>query len=89
MPSEALYHVALVRTDVSENVSSPSSVFFGITGFHSCVAMESLLLNLTIEGCYLWSKNAVLWSVFTAVSITDAFYYTDWTYTKVPVETLS
>jgi hypothetical protein len=40
MSSDTLYLVALARTDVSENVSSPSS------GFHSCVTVELLLIGL-------------------------------------------
>jgi hypothetical protein len=36
MPSEILYPVALVRTDVSENVSFPSSRVHSIIGLHGC-----------------------------------------------------
>jgi hypothetical protein len=41
-----LYRVALVRSDVSENVSSSSSVFLMVIRFHSCVTVESLLLSI-------------------------------------------
>jgi hypothetical protein len=34
-----LYRVTLVRTDVSENVSSPSSGFFGLIGFHGSITV--------------------------------------------------
>jgi hypothetical protein len=34
MPSGTLYRVAPVRTDFSENVSSPSSEYFRVKGFH-------------------------------------------------------
>jgi hypothetical protein len=66
------YRVALARTDVSEKVSSPSSGFLRVMiRFHSLVTVESLLLNLCIEG---WSKNTAFWDAFAAVSITDAFW---------------
>jgi hypothetical protein len=74
MPSGTLYRVPLVRTDVSENIQPPSSGFLRVIGFHKCVAVESLLLSLTIEEHSLWSNNTVLWDAFTAVSIIDAFW---------------
>jgi hypothetical protein len=40
MPSVTLYRAALFRTDVSKNISSPSSKFLGVIGFHSCVTVE-------------------------------------------------
>jgi hypothetical protein len=44
--SGTLYRVALVQTDILKNGWSSSS------GFHSCVAMEAVLLSLSIEGHY-------------------------------------
>jgi hypothetical protein len=73
MPSGTLYCLALVRTDVSENILPPSSGFLTVIGFHSCVTVESLLYSLSIEGYYLWSKNTVFLNAFMAVSIIDAF----------------
>jgi hypothetical protein len=52
-----MYRVALVRTDVSEHILPPSSNFIKVMGFHSCVTVESLLISLSIEGYYIWSKN--------------------------------
>jgi hypothetical protein len=72
MPSGTLYRVALVRTDVSENALSPSSEFFGVICFHSCVSVESLLVSLPIKEEHLWPKNTVLWNALTRVSIVDA-----------------
>jgi hypothetical protein len=50
MSSGTLYRVALVKTDVSENVSPPSSGLLRVIGFHSCVfdhkqypSMETLI----------------------------------------------
>jgi hypothetical protein len=54
MLSGTLYRVALVRSDVSEKVSSPYSVFLRVIGFHNCFTVESLLTSLSIEGYYLW-----------------------------------
>jgi hypothetical protein len=42
MSSGTLYGVALARTDVSENLSSPSSGLFKLIGFHSCIGVETL-----------------------------------------------
>jgi hypothetical protein len=67
MPSGTLYCVAVFRTDVSENVSSQSSGFLRLIGFHSCV------ISLSIEGYYLWSKSAAFWEAFMVVSVIDAF----------------
>jgi hypothetical protein len=69
MPSGALCRVALVRTNVSENISLLSSGFLRVMGSNICVTVESLLMSLYIEGSYLWSKNTALWDAFTAVSI--------------------
>jgi hypothetical protein len=74
MPSGILYHIVLVRTEVSENISLPSSGFVGVIQFHSYVSVESLLISLSIEGYSLWSKNNVFWGDFTAVSVIDAFW---------------
>jgi hypothetical protein len=49
--------VVLVITDVSENMSPPSSGFLKVIGFHSCVNVESLLVNFSIEVYYVGSKN--------------------------------
>jgi hypothetical protein len=40
------YHVALARTDFSENLSLPFPGSLKLTGFHSCITMETLLLCL-------------------------------------------
>jgi hypothetical protein len=40
--SGTLYRVALIRTDVSEKVSSPPSVFLRMIWLHSCITVESL-----------------------------------------------
>jgi hypothetical protein len=65
--------VALVRTDVSEKISSPSSEFHRLLGPHSCVTMEPLLISLSIEGYYVRSQN-LFWDAFTAVSVIDFFW---------------
>jgi hypothetical protein len=41
MLSGTLHRVSLVRTDVSENTSPLSSVYFRVISFHSCVTVES------------------------------------------------
>jgi hypothetical protein len=41
MSSGTLYHLVLIRTDVSENISPPSSGFLTVTALDSCVTMES------------------------------------------------
>jgi hypothetical protein len=48
-----LYRVALVRTDISENILPPSSGFLRMTG----LTVELLLISLSIEGYYVWSKD--------------------------------
>jgi hypothetical protein len=55
MLSGTLYRVALVPTDVSENISPLSSGILRVIGFHSCVMVETLLISLIPEN-YLWSK---------------------------------
>jgi hypothetical protein len=72
MLSGTLYSVALVRTDVSDNISPPSSGLLWVIEFHNCLTVESLLFSLSIDGYYLWSKNTVFWDAFTSVSIIDA-----------------
>jgi hypothetical protein len=63
MPSGILCRVALVITDVSENISPPSSAILMVIGFHSCVTFEVLLISLSIEeyycilGCFDGSIN--------------------------------
>jgi hypothetical protein len=52
----ALYRVALVRRDVSENISSPSADFLRVIGFHSFFTVESMLTNISIEEYKLWPK---------------------------------
>jgi hypothetical protein len=49
--------VGLVTSDVSENIPPPSSRFLMVVIFHSCVAVESLLVSLSIEGYYVGSRN--------------------------------
>jgi hypothetical protein len=73
MPWGALCCVVPVRTDISENVSSPSSGFLRAIGFHRFVTVGSLLVCLSIEEYNLWSESTVIWDAFTAVSIIDAF----------------
>jgi hypothetical protein len=51
MLSGTLYRVGLVRTDVSENVSSPSSEYPKLIVFRSCITVErSRKLRLTAVG---------------------------------------
>jgi hypothetical protein len=57
VPFETLYRVALVRPNVSENISPPSSGFLGVIRFHSVITMETLFNNLSIEGNYLWLQQ--------------------------------
>jgi hypothetical protein len=45
MPSGTWYRVAVVRTDVSDKVSSLSSGFFRVIGFYNCVTVERKLWN--------------------------------------------
>jgi hypothetical protein len=66
-----LYRAALITTDVSENISPPSSGILKVKEFHSCGTMEALLVSLSIGGYYAGSKNTVFWDVFTAVSMID------------------
>jgi hypothetical protein len=73
MSSGSFHLVAVVRTDVSDNISPPSSGFLTMIGFHNCVTVGSLLISLSTEGYFIGSKNTVLWDIFTAVSIPDAF----------------
>jgi hypothetical protein len=47
---------------------APSSGFLTVIELHNCVTLESLLIDLSIEGYYVGSKNTVFWEVFTAVS---------------------
>jgi hypothetical protein len=74
MSSETLCHVALVRTDFSENVLFPSSGILRLIGFHSCIAMETLLLSRSIEEYYQWLKNTVFWGDFMVVSVKDVLW---------------
>jgi hypothetical protein len=54
MSSGTLCRVAVVRTYVAENISTPSSWFLRVIGFHCCVTVESLLINLSTEEHYVW-----------------------------------
>jgi hypothetical protein len=72
--SGTLYRVAVVITDVFENVSPPSSGFPRVIGFHSYITVESSFISLYIDGYSVRPKNSVLWDAFTAVSITDVFW---------------
>jgi hypothetical protein len=54
-----LYRVTVAGTDVSENISLPSSGSLKVIGFHSCITVESLLIILSIEGHYLGSKAEI------------------------------
>jgi hypothetical protein len=49
--------VAVVITDASENISSPSSGFLKVIGRHNCVTVESLLISLSIERYCVGTKN--------------------------------
>jgi hypothetical protein len=57
MSSGTSYHVDLVRTAVSENISPPSSGFLRVKGLHSCVTMEWFLISLSIEGYYVGQRT--------------------------------
>jgi hypothetical protein len=61
MSSGTLYLVAVVRTDISGNITPPSSGFLRVRGLHSCVTVESLLINLSTKGYYVGSKNILFW----------------------------
>jgi hypothetical protein len=74
MSSGTLCRVAVIRTDVSGNVSRPYAGFFRVIGFHSCVTVESLLIRLSIEGYCVRSKITDLWDALRAASIADAFW---------------
>jgi hypothetical protein len=58
-PEDTILRVALVQTNVSENVSSPSSEFLKFKGFHNYVAEETLLLSLSKQGHCYYSMNTV------------------------------
>jgi hypothetical protein len=58
MPSGTLYRVPVVGTDVSENISPPSSRWPRMIGLHSFI-LESLLNSLSIEGYYVGSSHTV------------------------------
>jgi hypothetical protein len=58
-------------TNVLENIPPLSSGFLRVIGLHSCVTVESLLISLSIEGYYVWSKSTVFWDAFTAVSVIE------------------
>jgi hypothetical protein len=45
MPSGVLHRVAVVRIDVSNTISPPSSVFFRVIALHSFVTVEGLLIS--------------------------------------------
>jgi hypothetical protein len=49
--------IVLVITDVSEDISLPSSRSLRVLVLHSCVTVESLLISLPIEGHYVGPKN--------------------------------
>jgi hypothetical protein len=72
MLSGNLYREGLVRTDVSETVSSPSSGLLKAIEFHSCVTVQPTTVDQPLQrGYHVGSKNTVLWDAFTAVSIKD------------------
>jgi hypothetical protein len=50
MPFGTVCHVALVRTDISEDISSPSLGFLSVIGFHSCVTVETITLKNPEDG---------------------------------------
>jgi hypothetical protein len=69
MPSGKLYRVPVVRTDVSENISLPSSGFFRVIGFHNCVSVEFLLIGLSTEEYYLckiWGFHGGDWRMVSS-----------------------
>jgi hypothetical protein len=66
--------VALVITDVSENILPSSSGFLRVIGPHSCVTVESLSITISIQGYYVGSKNTVFWDAFIVVSMLDVFW---------------
>jgi hypothetical protein len=47
---DAFWDYVPCSTNVSENVSSPSSVFLRMISFHSYINVETLLLSLSTEG---------------------------------------
>jgi hypothetical protein len=52
-----LYCVGLVATDISENISPPSSWFLRVIGPHSCVTVESLLISLLVLSRATWYES--------------------------------
>jgi hypothetical protein len=57
------------KSQKASTISLQSSGFLRVIGPHSCVTAESLLHSLPIEGHCVWSKSAVFWDAFTAVSV--------------------
>jgi hypothetical protein len=78
MSSGTLCFVAVVRSNVSENILPPSSGFLKVTGLRSYVTMESLLISLSIERYYVWSKKFVSWDIlgrFNSMGVFILFIY--------------
>jgi hypothetical protein len=45
--------------------------FLRVTEILSCITGKSLLIILSIEGCYLWVNNTVFWDALSAGKVTD------------------
>jgi hypothetical protein len=54
--SGTLYWGALIRIDILEKISPPSSEFLRAIAYR-CVTMDSLLISLSMEGYYAEWKN--------------------------------
>jgi hypothetical protein len=59
MPSRTLYRVAIVRADVSEDISSTSSGFLRVIGLHSCVTVKLLLTTISTAAAVKASQKTV------------------------------
>jgi hypothetical protein len=72
MSSGTPYRVALVRTDVSENIASTFRVPQGDRIAQLC-SHEIAVDQPFLRRYYVGSKNSVFWDAFAVVSIIEAF----------------
>jgi hypothetical protein len=70
MPSGTSYCVAIVQTDVSENIASIFRVPCGDRIPQLCY--HGITVYQPLQRGKLWLKNTVFWDAFMAVSIIDA-----------------
>jgi hypothetical protein len=67
------YIVAVVRTDVSENISPPSSGFLRLVGFHSCVGTKSQKTSI-IDSAVKASQKTLFFHPSSRVGIRGVSY---------------